>query len=147
MRQYSAKTWSGTGCNENQRKKKNLSPLTDSTCYNCDQLTFLSSPKKSRLQLIDRCSWSQLIYRCDFEIDSIVKTRNQASERCNSSWPSAMEQLSVVYGYGRVSDSHNIAPNGGDDVFENRLSNLKLFTALILSDMANRGEVRLDDPG
>jgi CubicO group peptidase (beta-lactamase class C family) len=54
------------------------------------------------------------------------------------------EQGSRVYGYGSVGDSTGSRPDG-DTVFEIG-SVTKVFTAILLDDLAMRGKVGLDDP-
>lgn len=53
-------------------------------------------------------------------------------------------QGSKVYSYGKVAKDSNVIPDG-DTVFEIG-SATKVFTSLLLADMMQRGEVKLDDP-
>lgn len=79
--------------------------------------------------------------RC--EVDGIVKAALKQKKAATVIGITDGDK-SVVYGYGRVTDNRDAKPDG-ETMFE--IASLsKLFTALILADMVNHGEVSLNDP-
>lgn len=54
------------------------------------------------------------------------------------------EGKTSVFAFGQISEGHEAAPDG-DTIFEIG-SVSKVFTAILLADAAERGEVKLDDP-
>ena len=89
----------------------------------------------------DPCCWAPI----PAEIRSLLENRIDLGKKAVGIVVGTIDEKGrAVMGYGKLAKDRDEKPDG-DTVFEIG-SITKVFTSLILADMVERGEVKLDDP-